>query len=135
MPDDSSIITYCVGILRNCGVPVDATPWNIEMMYNSSDMLNTAGGSGIDVGFVDTGVLKGHMDLRDRIVTCKNFTQSPVADNDCPDERGHGTIGASILAADGGADGLGMWGVAPDVNLHVLDVCTVAPPELGLVLS
>jgi subtilisin len=35
----------------------------------------------------------------------------------------HGTLVASVIAADGGADGLGMWGMAPEASIYSYRVC------------
>ena len=49
---------------------------------------------------------------------------STIVDNKCEDKNGHGTHVSGIIAADSGSDGLGIYGVAPAVNLHAYQVCS-----------
>ena len=41
----------------------------------------------------------------------------------CEDKNGHGTHAAGTVLADGGADGLGIFGVAPEADLFAYKVC------------
>lgn len=43
--------------------------------------------------------------------------------NGCADGNGHGTHVAGTIAANGGSDGNGIYGVAPEANLWVIKVC------------
>lgn len=102
--------------------PSDQTPWGIEMVYNDPTIGPTSGGLGIDVAVLDTGVYKDHLDLTRRVKQCKDFTKRGVQ-NGCQDGYGHGTHVAGTILADGGVDGLGIYGVAPEANLWAYKVC------------
>lgn len=107
-------------------VPTEAMPWGVRMMYNDTAAISN-GGEDIAVAVLDTGVLKTHPDLVRRIADCKDFTslstKSLVVSGRCDDKNGHGTHVAGTIAADGGKDKLGMYGVAPEVSLFAYKVC------------
>src|SRR3989344_4834385 len=107
-------------------LPTDQVPWGVEMIYNDSFLMESSGGEGVSVAVLDTGVFTAHLDLTNRIKGCKDFTQrkSPIVDGKCEDKNGHGTHVAGVIAADGGSDGLGIYGIAPAVNLHAYQVCS-----------
>ncbi|MDP3731317.1 MAG: S8 family peptidase [bacterium] len=113
--------------IKTRSVPTDQTPWGIEEVYSDKDIAQTSGGSGVKVAIVDTGITLDHPDLKSRVSKCKDFTNSrfPVVNGKCEDKNGHGTHVAGIIAADGGADGLGIYGVAPEALLYALKVCSV----------
>lgn len=104
--------------------PSEQIPWGIKTVYNDSFMAKSAGGLDVNVAVLDTGVLKTHPDLKSRIKICKDFSGASVVDGKCDDKNGHGTHVAGIIAADGGSDGLGVYGVAPEANLFVYKVCS-----------
>ena len=106
-------------------LPSDQTPWGIETIYDNPAIASTSGGSGVNVAVLDTGVNINHPDLKGRIAQCKDFTNSrfPVVNNSCDDKNGHGTHIAGIIAADAGADELGIYGVAPSAKLFAYKVC------------
>ena len=108
--------------------PVDPVPWGIKMTYDDPFLAKTSGGDGVNVAVLDTGVLKTHPDLKNRIKDCKDFSspRSPLVDGKCDDKNGHGTHVAGIIAADGGSDGLGVFGVAPAANLYAYQVCSAS---------
>ncbi len=105
--------------------PSSQIPWGIKDIYNNDPALTkTSGGAGVNVAVLDTGITGTHPDLKSRITQCKDFTSpKPVVNNQCDDKNGHGTHVSGIIAADGGADGLGIYGVAPEVNLFAYKVC------------
>lgn len=111
------------GVIRY--FPADQTPWGIEVIYNDPSISSTSGGAGTKVAILDTGVATGHPDLKRRIVQCKDFTnfKTPILDGKCEDKNGHGTHVAGIVAADGGIDSLGIYGVAPDTKIFAYKVC------------
>ncbi len=105
--------------------PSEQVPWGIKILYGNPLLTKSSGGAGVVVAVLDTGVFKDHPDLKSRIHDCKDFTQSkPIVDGKCEDRNGHGTHVAGIIAADGGADGLGIYGVAPDASLFAYKVCS-----------
>lgn len=103
-------------------VPADQTPWGIEKVYNDSAIAVTSGGAGVDVAVLDSGVNKNHRDLSRRVAQCVDFTRG-VRVGSCDDKNGHGTHVAGTVLADGGADGRGVYGVAPEANLLAYKVC------------
>lgn len=105
-------------------IPSDQTPWGIEKIYNNTTIASTNGGLGVDVAVLDTGVNTNHPDLKNRITQCSDFTSEFTPKNSCNDENGHGTHVAGTILADGGSDGLGIYGVAPAANLLAYKVCT-----------
>lgn len=110
-------------------LPTDPTPWGIERIYQDPLIAATQGGSGIRVAVLDSGIEASHPDLARRIVECIDFTvtsksgRSRIKPADCTDSDGHGTLVAGIVAADGGVDTLGLYGVAPESSLLSYRVC------------
>jgi hypothetical protein len=100
--------------------PDNQYPWGILKVNGGT------GGAGIDVAVLDTGVMTDHPDLARRIVDCKDFTKGPNVKSSCADGNGHGTHVSGTILADGGADGLGIFGVAPEANLMAYKVCSDA---------
>ncbi|PLR79723.1 peptidase S8 [Bacillus canaveralius] len=106
-------------------VPSDQTPWGIQAIYNDSAIQRTSGGNGIKVAVLDTGVNRNHIDLVQNVEQCKDFTQtSPLVNGSCTDRNGHGTHVAGTALANGGSDGLGIYGVAPEAELWAYKVLT-----------
>lgn len=98
---------------RSC-YPVSQKPWGIIMVNGGS------GGAGINVAVLDTGVMTDHLDLDVKL--CKDATKRGIK-NGCNDNNGHGTHVAGTIAANGGSDGLGILGIAPEANLWAVKVC------------
>ncbi len=97
-------------------LPTDQTPWGIEKVYNNPSITSTSGGTGVDVAVLDTGVFKDHLDLKQRVAQCKDFTGGTAKDS-CNDGNGHGTHVAGTILADAGFDKKGIYGVAPGARL------------------
>ncbi len=107
-------------------LPSNRLPWGIKAVYNNDPLLaKTSGGAGVNVAVLDTGILKSHLDLKNRVKQCKDFTslRQPIVDGKCEDKNGHGTHVSGIIAADGGSDNKGIYGVAPEASLFVYKVC------------
>ncbi len=98
---------------RSC-YPKERTPWGITKVNGGS------GGAGINVAVLDTGVYKDHLDLNVKL--CKDATKRGIRKG-CADSNGHGTHVAGTIAANGGSDGKGIFGVAPEANLWMVKVC------------
>jgi len=98
---------------RTCE-PSTPKPYGIGMVNGGS------GGAGINVAVLDTGVYSDHLDLDVKL--CKDTTKRGIK-NGCSDSNGHGTHVSGTIAANGGDDGLGIFGVAPEANLWIVKVC------------
>ena len=103
--------------------PYEQVSWGVAMLYG--DDSEPTGGVDVNVAVLDTGVDQEHPDLVRRIADCRDFSQrkSSMIEGVCDDDNGHGTHVAGIIAADGGEDGLGIFGVAPEANLMTYKVC------------
>lgn len=71
-------------------------------------------GAKVKVAVLDTGVDRGHRDLKGRVVASKDFTGSRSGDSDV---QGHGTHCAGVIGA--AENGAGVVGVAPECELIV----------------
>ena len=113
--------------------PSDQTPYPGEQIYNDPNLASTSGGSGITIAHLDTGVDENHPDLANRIVGCKDATgvsgvpvdptQINLPDG-CSDWHDHGTHTAGSAVADGGPNGTGIYGIAPQAQLYSIKVCS-----------
>jgi subtilisin len=104
-------------------VPSEQVPFGIKTTYGNADLDRPTGGSGVTVAVVDTGVDRSHPDLRDRVTLCRDFTGESVENDSCADANGHGTHVAGTIAADGGPDDRGIYGVAPSAEIQALKAC------------
>lgn len=77
------------------------------------------------VAILDTGIAS-HPDLENQVAQCKDFSnfKKAVIDGECLDKNGHGTHLAGIVAAHGGPQGNGIYGVAPQARLLIYKVCS-----------
>ena len=91
-------------------------PWGIVKVNGGS------GGAGVKVAVLDTGVYKDHLDLKANIIDCKDTTKRGIRKG-CADNDGHGTHVAGTILANGGSDGKGIFGVAPEAKLMAIKVC------------
>ena len=108
---------------RPCRLPswIPAVGWGIKTLYNDSNLVRPSGGAGIKVGVLDSGVYP-HLDIVRRLKKCMDLTSFDILPP-CADSMNHGTMVASVIAADGGADGLGMYGMAPEAEIYSYRVC------------
>ncbi len=104
-------------------VPSEQVPFGIKTTYGDGDLERPSGGDGAVVAVVDTGTDRSHPDLENRVTLCRDFTGSTVRRNRCPDANGHGTHVAGTVAADGGDDGPGIYGVAPEAEIYAFKAC------------
>ncbi len=114
----------------DCGVTPPEPPQPPERVCAPQDQyeyqtLLLSGGmgdrSGVKLLVIDTGVNKDHPDLN--VTFCRDVT-GPKIRNRCNDQIGHGTHVAGSAAANGGADGLGLFGTAPNAELGFEKICT-----------
>lgn len=103
--------------------PENTVPWGIKKIYNDETITATNGGANVNVAVLDTGINAKHPDLIGRVKDCKDFTRGDTPRSNCQDQNGHGTHVAGIIAANGGADGLGIWGLASQTNVLAYKVC------------
>ncbi|MEK7582342.1 MAG: S8 family peptidase, partial [Patescibacteria group bacterium] len=106
-------------------VPDAQIPWGVASIRGDAKLFETLGGEGIAIAVLDTGISKNHPDLAERLKDCKDFSnlKQSVVSGKCEDKNGHGTHVAGIIAADGGKEGKGIYGVAPEAKLLVYRVC------------
>ncbi|HWQ18354.1 MAG TPA: S8 family serine peptidase [Methanotrichaceae archaeon] len=97
--------------------PTTTTPWGVGMLYNGQYTKSSTAGRWIDVGVIDSGIDARHPDLVMRLEDYS--TSNGPGEADESDSDGHGTHVSGIIAADGGFDGKGVWGMAPGANLIV----------------
>ncbi|GAA1792424.1 S8 family serine peptidase [Agromyces lapidis] len=94
--------------------------------YGFTTAWNTTKGKGVTVAIIDTGVNGNVTELRGAVTGGTDVSglgtpdgQTPVGD---PDESGHGTMVASLLAGRGTGEGNGVIGVAPEAELLTVSV-------------
>jgi len=99
---------------------VNEIPKGIDMIQ-APKIWNQTKGEGITVAILDTGCDLTHPDLKERIVSGRNFTND---DNGNPnvfrDYNGHGTHVAGTIAAI--QNNSGVVGAAPEANLLIIKV-------------
>ncbi|MGD6794572.1 S8 family peptidase [Metabacillus indicus] len=111
--------------IKTMAYPSTRTPWGIKAIYNNSSLTQTSGGDGIKIAVLDTGVQTSHIDLSQNAEQCKDFTVGTTyTNNSCTDRNGHGTHVAGSALANGGSDGQGIYGVAPQAELWAYKVLT-----------
>ncbi|MDQ0857630.1 S8 family serine peptidase [Bacillus sp. V2I10] len=111
--------------IQTMALPSTRTPWGIKAIYNNSSLTSTSGGDGIKIAVLDTGVQTSHIDLSQNAEQCKDFTVGTTyTNNSCTDRNGHGTHVAGTALANGGSDGQGIYGVAPQSELWAYKVLT-----------
>ena len=105
--------------------PAGPVAWGVGYTYgNDLDEELPTGGKDVVVAILDTGVNRNHPDLKNRISDCADFSAGAgFVNGKCDDKNDHGTHMAGIVAADGGAKGLGIYGVAPESKLAIYKVC------------
>ena len=98
--------------------PTKPVPWGVTKVNGGS------GGAEVTVAVLDTGVDTDHPDLTANIVDCNSqITHFKPEIGVCEDKHGHGTHVAGTVLANGGPDGKGIYGVAPEAGLIAVKVC------------
>jgi subtilisin len=107
----------CVAEPEPC-YPDNQKPWGINKVNGGS------GGMDVTVAVLDTGVDQDHPDLAANIVDCvTKVTHFNPDAKSCEDGHGHGTHVSGTVLANGGPEGLGIYGVAPEASLMAVKVC------------
>lgn len=116
---------------QNKNASLGPVPYGVKMIYGDRDLTSTSGGAGVTVAILDTGIFMEHRDFTRAdgshvVVACSDFSRDDQEEvtGSCADGHGHGTHVAGTVAAAGGADGWGLWGVAPEASLMVYKVLT-----------
>ena len=92
--------------------------YGINMIQAKSFWQKSLKGEGINIAVIDSGCDINHINLKDRIVGVRNFTDEDGKNpNIVIDRVGHGTHVTGIIAANGAN---GIVGVAPNANIYVL---------------
>ncbi|NLU76538.1 S8 family serine peptidase [Streptomyces sp. HNM0575] len=104
--------------------------WALDF-FAAEDIWQQATGKEVTVAVVDTGVDKGHPDLKGSVLAGKNYTDGK---SDTIDGGRHGTAMASLIAAHGhGAGGKsGMKGLAPEAKIMPITVPTASSYGNGI---
>jgi len=107
-------------------VPSSQVPYGIKMIYGNPALTTAgvSGGSGVTVAILDTGSIT-HPDFYRAngtyiITDCVDFADRKLdmIQGQCTDGHGHGTHVTGTVAAAGGTDGRGIFGVAPGANIY-----------------
>ncbi len=106
---------------RSC-YPSSPAPWGVPTPWGVMTVNGGSGGAGVIVAVLDTGVYKDHLDLKANVGYCKDATKGGIK-NGCTDSVGHGTHVSGTIVANGGDDGQGILGVAPEATLMAIKVC------------
>jgi type VII secretion-associated serine protease mycosin len=88
--------------------------WHIRSL-NVADANKISAGRGVIVAVVDTGVYP-HVDLRDNLLSGTSMLPG-AGDNGKSDPNGHGTKMASLIAAHGRPNQMGVVGIAPEAKI------------------
>ena len=102
--------------------PASQVPWGVAWFSGLAAATDLAKDP-VTVALLDTGVDREHPDLTDQVIECLSFTNGNTPWPACSDSSGHGTHSAGIIAAHGGADGLGLWGITPHSQILAYKVC------------
>lgn len=94
-------------------------PEGVQMIQAPQLWAQGYKGQGVKIAVIDTGCDRNHIDLKERIIGGRNFTEEDNGDiNNFNDYNGHGTHVSGIIAAS--LNGTGVVGVAPEASLLIL---------------
>jgi subtilisin len=91
--------------------------WGVEHIHSGTAHARGVTGAGVKVAVIDTGIDFTHPDLAAHYAGGYDFVND---DNNPMDDHGHGTFVAGIIGAI--FNGVGVVGVAPDVQFYALKV-------------
>lgn len=94
----------------------DEIYWGVDRI-DAEKVHSNNKGTGVKVAVIDTGIDYTHSELNDYYCGGYDFVNG---DNDPMDDHWHGTHCAGIIAAED--NGMGILGVAPEVDLYALKV-------------
>jgi subtilisin len=113
----------------DCAIPPDPDPEpdrtcfpSNQVTWGVSTVNGGSGGAGVRVAVLDSGIRTDHLDLAQNVVDCRDTTKRRIRKG-CNDNVGHGTHVAGTIGANGGTDGQGIYGVAPEAQLMGIKVC------------
>jgi len=112
---------------QRSATPITAVPWGIKTMYANSGLTRTSGGQGVDVAVIDAGADTLCQDLVMRMEDYADSRGPGEYGGQNSDPYGHGTHVSGTIVADGGFDGEGIWGMAPEADLHIYKVDFTIP--------
>lgn len=113
-------------------LPYSQVPYGIKMIYGDPNLTPSSvkGGTGVIVAVLDTGSVD-HPDFTRKdgtnvITGCVDFSNLvvPQVEGYCLDGHSHGTHVIGTVAAAGGSDGQGIFGVAPGASVYSYKVLT-----------
>ena len=85
-------------------------------------------GAGVKIGLIDTGVDRGHPDLRDRISGSHSFVTTHSSTAPTAGRYRHGTAMAGLIAAVAN-NKVGIVGIAPLARIEVFEACWQLDPN------
>lgn len=103
--------------------PLAPSQWNLSMV-GAADAWASSQGAGVVVAVIDTGLDAGHPDLAGRVLPEIDLLPGVTP---APEQNGHGTRVASIIA--GSLNAIGMAGIAPQAT--ILPVSALDPAGFG----
>ncbi len=95
-----------------------SSSWWSQIGLTAAIESQSAGGNGIVIGDVDTGIVPGNSEVAGRVSPLSGCAAvSFTCPNGYIDDNGHGTATASIAAGVAGSGSLSMSGVAPNATI------------------
>ncbi len=99
------------------------TPEGVQLVQAPAIWDDSKQGEGIVIAVIDTGIDTSHPDLKDRVISGRNFTTDYHGDTEVfEDNNGHGTHVSGTIAAS--LNNEGVVGVAPKAQILSLKALT-----------